>query len=182
MQDLSNVLIEDGAILHCPDDFPGEFILPDGCTAIGRWAFHQCSVLTGIHIPDSVTTIDDRSFHGCSSLASVCIPDRVGIIQSGTFAQCTSLSTVRIPAGCKTIEAGAFENCKSLSHVIVPEGCDVCKGAFPATCQIFRSAAEYRLHLAKEMAEEMVGDGVDIVGMHAPQIEQTVDSSGGRDI
>ena len=42
--------------------------IPEGCEAIARWAFKDCSGLTQIRIPASVTTIDDLAFAGCTDV------------------------------------------------------------------------------------------------------------------
>ena len=45
-----------------------EFIIPDGVTCIGEWAFKDCSSLTSIILPDGVTSIGDFAFVDCGSL------------------------------------------------------------------------------------------------------------------
>ena len=41
--------------------------LPDSLTAIGGWAFRDCShcSLTAVTLPDSLTSIGDYAFRGC---------------------------------------------------------------------------------------------------------------------
>ena len=51
-----------------------EFIIPDGITSIGDYAFYNCSGLTSVTIPDSVTSIGAAAFKGCSGLTSITIP------------------------------------------------------------------------------------------------------------
>ena len=43
-------------------------IVPDGCSAIGQYAFSNCTDLAYVIIPNSVTTIDATAFSGCSNL------------------------------------------------------------------------------------------------------------------
>lgn len=62
-----------------------EIVLKDGTTAIGGWAFDDCSGLTSITIPDSVTTIGDHAFVDCENLKSVIIPDSVTTIDDYAF-------------------------------------------------------------------------------------------------
>jgi len=124
--------IEWSAFVHCPMDFIGDFVVPEGITVIGDQAFSGCSSLTHIHIPKSVTSIGDL----------------------------------------------AFEECTNLVSAIVPKTCSVDSTAFPPSCKIFNSTAEYRAHLAKTLAAEHSRDGVEIVGMHAPAIEPENGRSG----
>ena len=67
------------------------YIVPDGVTSIGDWAFWGCSSLRSITIPDSVTSIGYRAFRGCSSLQSITIPDGVTSIGNWAFNGCKSL-------------------------------------------------------------------------------------------
>ena len=67
-------------------------VIKKGVTAIGQYAFHNCTSLTDIVIPDSVITIDDFAFWDCTSLASIEIPDSVTSMGYGTFYNCTSLT------------------------------------------------------------------------------------------
>ena len=55
-----------------------EFIIPDGVTEIGSYAFYNCSTLTSVIIPDSVTSIGSYAFYGCSSLTSVTFENAIG--------------------------------------------------------------------------------------------------------
>ena len=68
--------------------------IPDSVTAIGSYAFRNCSSLTSVTIPDSVTSIGDDAFRGCSSLTSVTIPDSVTSIGKYAFEDCSSLTSV----------------------------------------------------------------------------------------
>ena len=47
------------------------FIIPDGVTTIGDWAFGGCRSLTSITIPSSVTSIGNNAFLWCDSLNTV---------------------------------------------------------------------------------------------------------------
>lgn len=45
-----------------------KFVIPEGVTEIGKWAFIGCSSIKSIEIPESVTEIGGSAFHDCSSL------------------------------------------------------------------------------------------------------------------
>jgi hypothetical protein len=49
----------------------GGFVVPDGVTSIGDYAFYQCSSLTNITIPKSVTWLGVSAFGSCDNLTSV---------------------------------------------------------------------------------------------------------------
>lgn len=94
--------------------------IPNGVTTIGTAAFISCNSLTGITIPNGVTTIEDSTFSGCSSLTSVTIPDSVTSIGRYAFYNCGSLTSVAIPGSVTTIGGDAFAYCNSLTSVTIP--------------------------------------------------------------
>lgn len=53
------------------------YIIPDGVTSIGDFAFMYCISLKSITIPNSVTSIGDGAFMYCESLQSITIPENV---------------------------------------------------------------------------------------------------------
>ena len=57
-------------------------------TAIGSYAFWDCSGLTSVTIPNSVTSIGEAAFDGCSGLTSVTIPNSVTSIERSAFCGC----------------------------------------------------------------------------------------------
>jgi len=100
----------------------GVVVIPVGATAIGRYAFYNCSSLTSIDIPRTVTTIGDDAFYGCYNLKSVDIPNSVKTIGSYAFEWCSSLTSIVIPEGITTINYGTFLNCESLKSITIPNG------------------------------------------------------------
>ncbi len=89
-------------------------------TAIGDYAFHQCSDLTSVTIPNSVTSIGHGAFWECSGLISVNIPNSVITIGHQAFSDCSSLTSVNIPNSVITIGDLAFSDCSSLTSVNIP--------------------------------------------------------------
>ncbi len=67
-------------------EITGNFVIPDGVTSIGSFAFYGCKGLTSVEIPDGVTFIDKSAFGGCSNLTSVVISDSVEVIESYAFS------------------------------------------------------------------------------------------------
>ncbi|MDE6238740.1 MAG: leucine-rich repeat domain-containing protein, partial [Muribaculaceae bacterium] len=96
--------------------------IPEGVTSIGVHAFNNCTNLTAITIPEGVTSIEYGAFADCSSLTEVTIPEGVTSIGDYAFAYCSSLTTITIPEGVTSIGEGAFGNCSSLTSITIPEG------------------------------------------------------------
>ncbi|MDB4789099.1 leucine-rich repeat domain-containing protein [Akkermansiaceae bacterium] len=63
--DVNGVLFnKEKTLLHTyPADKTGDnYVIPDGVTSIGDWAFRRCTSLTSITIPDGVTSIGKNAF------------------------------------------------------------------------------------------------------------------------
>ena len=93
------------------------FEIPVTVTAIGDYAFSNCSSLTNIVIGNRVISIGDGAFSGCSNLASVVISDNVTSIGFSAFVHCNSLTTITISDSVTNISTGAFGICPNLTDV-----------------------------------------------------------------
>lgn len=115
---VENIVIADGEngklFVHCPENQEGEYIIPDGITAIAPLAFKNCAQLESIIIPNSVTYIGHHAFEGCVSIEEVRFPMGIEVIEEGTFMGCTNLSLIAIPPSVKRIEKNAFRECSQL--------------------------------------------------------------------
>jgi len=67
---------------------------PEGVTAIGGYAFFNCTVLTEIAIPDGVREIPYSAFEGCSSLEQIILPGSVIRIDDSAFLRCPQITIV----------------------------------------------------------------------------------------
>ena len=116
------VLFDKGlrTLMQAPAALSGDYLVPDTVTAIGDYAFQNCSGLSSVTIPNSVTAIGDYAFSACSSLSDIVIPNGVTSINYAVFAACASLESVTIPEGVTSINDFAFKECTSLSHVTIP--------------------------------------------------------------
>ena len=74
--------------LYLNDEKVTDLVIPDGVTAIKRYAFAACSGLTSITIPNSVTAIERFAFGSCDGLTSVTIPENVTSIGKYAFSSC----------------------------------------------------------------------------------------------
>ena len=91
-------------------------------TAIGTWAFRNCSSLTSITIPDNVVLIGSSAFDGCTSLTSATIGNSITKIESAAFYDCTSIKEVYCKAATPpTLSASnVFYNNASGRKIYVP--------------------------------------------------------------
>ena len=94
-----------------------EYIIAEGVTSIGDYAFYGCSGLTSVTIPNSVASIGNYAFRSCSSLTSIDIPNRVTSIGDYAFADCSSLTSVTIPNSVTSIGSYGFWYCSALTRV-----------------------------------------------------------------
>jgi hypothetical protein len=124
----------DGKTLECcPDDFEGEYVVPEGVVKIGSNAFQGCIGLTSIVVPCSVHEIQSEAFSGCTSLKSIEIPN--GVIDHQAFMNCTGLVYVKLDAGVRSIGWSAFENCTNLESIQIGSGVsEICHRAFYNCC------------------------------------------------
>lgn len=119
-------------LVKCPQDFQGEYVIPDGVTSIKDGAFSHCTGLTLIIIPYGVTRIGSKVFMFCTSLATIEIPDSVTSIGGWAFCGCRSLTSVTIPNSVTNIAIYAFAACHILASVTISDSVTIIgEGAFP---------------------------------------------------
>ena len=136
-------------LICCPKGMEGEYVIPDGVTMIGWYAFADCKKLSAVTIPSSVTTISGYAFISCSELTEVPIPSSVKTIGKVAFHGCVGLTEVKIPGGVKNIEQSAFAKCSNLNKVywFADANCKVADDAFaeidsPATLYVRKGETE----------------------------------------
>ena len=132
---------------------PSDVAIPDSVTAIGNYAFYNCSSLTGITIPDNVTSIGDCAFYYCSKLTSITIPDNVTSIGDCVFYYCSKLTSITIPDGVTTIGNYVFYYCSSLTGITIPDG--------------VTTIGDYVFYYCSSLTSITIPDGVTTIGDYA---------------
>jgi hypothetical protein len=91
--------------------------LPSNCSAVGIYAFANCSELASIVIPASVNELSDSTFEDCPKLASVTFASGSACYKIGksVFEDDIALTGFIVPSGVMSIGATAFQNCKALN-------------------------------------------------------------------
>jgi hypothetical protein len=107
-------------LVRYPEAKTGNYLIPNGVTSIGDYAFSGCTRLTSVTIPNGVTSIGGVAFYGCTRLASVTIPSSVTSIGGSAFLRCTHLTSVTIPNSVSSIGNWTFGVCTSLTSVTIP--------------------------------------------------------------
>ena len=92
-------------------------VIPNSVKIIGKWAFQNCSGLTGtLVIPASVTTIGESAFENCSGFTGfLTFPTSVTFIGKRAFVGCNGFSGLTIPNSVTTIGDYAFYECSGFS-------------------------------------------------------------------
>ena len=93
--------------------------LPSGLTAIGDYAFLNCTALGEVNLPSAVKSLGESAFQGCASLRDVNVVGMGNLetIGKNAFSGCTRLTAITIPHNVKDIGAGAFNGCSSVTVV-----------------------------------------------------------------
>lgn len=70
--------------------------IEDGVTAIGNYAFEDCTFVKNIEISNSVLTVGTHTFYNCTSLPSIKIPSSVTTIGKYALSSCLSLTNIEV--------------------------------------------------------------------------------------
>ena len=116
------VCTEDGIYLRLLSNVAGAYVLPDGLTEIGAYAFRGQKRLTQVTIPEGVTAIGNGAFLHCTALSGATLPESLHTLGERAFAGCKRLQEISIPTGMEKMGDQVFEDCHALQQVAVQEG------------------------------------------------------------
>ena len=141
-------IVEDGLLINkknhtvvLADSDQKAFVIPEGVTTIGTWAFRErevetvqfpstlqtigiasflgCENLTALRFPSSLTVISAEAFYTCENIQKIDLPESIRSIGVDSFNGC-GFRELEIPNGIELIDAGAFSDCRNLERVILP--------------------------------------------------------------
>ena len=95
--------------------------LPQGLTAIGRYAFRDSDVENEMTFPVSLTTISNSAFYG-SKIKAAYMQEGITSIESYAFGECKYLENVTFPSTAATIPNNCFRDNRNLRTFTIPEG------------------------------------------------------------
>ena len=96
----------------------GAYKVPEGVTAIGRYAFSGCQKISDVQLPKSLQRIGEGAFMG-TPLRNIDVSG-VNELQGKVFAGCGNLSQVTLPM-LEQLPASIFEGCSSLASIDLPK-------------------------------------------------------------
>ncbi len=115
-----------------------EYVIPEGVTELGKFAFYNCTALTDITIPSSMTSLKGLSLNSCTALTNIITSndnpqyssnDGVLFNKSGTvlikYPSGKQDEEYIIPEGVTDIDSDAFNGSQILKTVKIPDSMKV---------------------------------------------------------
>ena len=163
-------------IRYSPGRKKENFIIPEGVTSIGNYAFHKCKALKSIEITNDIISIGNYAFYGCSNLQDVEIGNKVTSIGNHVFHECSDLRNVKIGNNVKSIGKATFEDCISLTSIEIPESVTTMGGYMFQECSNLRSIripdkvtsiGEWAFYKCKKLESIEIGKNVQSIERYA---------------
>ena len=89
-------------------------------TEIGKWAFKNCSGLTGFAIPSTIDTIQEGAFYGCSGFTGTLdLSFSTAVLKKDVFRECSGFTELILPLFISEIPEGAFCGCSGLTGTLI---------------------------------------------------------------
>ena len=121
-------------VFYPPGKDDEEFVIPEGCSVIDRYAFAYCENLKRIIVPSTVTDISYESILLCKGLVGVFVDERnatFSSIDGNLYSKdgekflrlCVSVENINLtlPDGVVEVADGAAYYCKNLIAINLPE-------------------------------------------------------------
>ena len=121
-------------VFYPPGKDDEEFVIPEGCSVIDRYAFAYCENLKRIIVPSTVTDISYESILFCKGLEGVFVDERnatFSSIDGNLYSKdgekflrlCVSVENINLtlPDGVVEVADGAAYYCKNLIAINLPE-------------------------------------------------------------
>ena len=108
--DDGHYLIKDGCLLGVALHEEGCYMIPQGVTSIGSYAFQGLPVTAQLVLPEGVTTIGQSAFHNEESTVwtSISFPTTLRTIGDYAFSHMELQGSLHLPEGLEHIGVGAF--------------------------------------------------------------------------
>ena len=101
------------------------YVIPEGVTQIGNYAFSGQTSLKKVVIPSTIKSIGVNAFINCVNLETVEFAEGVTQLtklDNYTFQNCKSLKNINIPTSVKTFGTYVFDGCESLTNIELHDG------------------------------------------------------------
>lgn len=134
------------SILWFPMGKRGDYALPATVTAVGPYAFRECSIEKFV-FPAGLTKIGECAFYN-SKVKEVVLPSTLKMLPTGVFQKCADLKTVRLGNDVELLSDYVFDGCPLTDLYITAPLPPVCSSnTFATTGADFVKTC--RLHVPK---------------------------------
>lgn len=134
------------SILWFPMGKRGDYALPATVTAVGPYAFRECSIEKFV-FPAGLTKIGECAFYN-SKVKEVALPSTLKLLPTGVFQKCADLKTVRLGDDVELLSDYVFDGCPLTDLYITAPLPPVCgSNTFATTGTDFVKTC--RLHVPK---------------------------------
>ena len=134
------------SILWFPMGKRGDYALPATVTAVGPYAFRECSIEKFV-FPAGLTKIGECAFYN-SKVKEVALPSTLKLLPTGVFQKCADLKTVRLGDDVELLSDYVFDGCPLTDLYITAPLPPVCSSnTFATTGADFVKTC--RLHVPK---------------------------------
>lgn len=137
------------SILWFPMGKRGEYSLPATITAVGAYAFRDCSIEKFV-FPAGLAKIGECAFYN-SKVKEVVLPSTLKLLPTGVFQKCASLKTVRLGDDVELLSDRVFDGCPLANLYISAPTPPVCSpNTFTTTGTDFTKTCRLHVPMGKK--------------------------------